>query len=194
MKAIRTIILLAAVAMATALLSCTPEEPVIDFPDVNSVDIAAEGGSQRVSFSTNYDWEASASDSWIQVSPASGKKGNASVSISVAGNDTGKARKGNVTINSSTLKKTISVNQAANLTQRLIIKHNNESFTSPVFSGSGIMGMINWGDGSEEAVSASLNHVYSSSGSHTVTVKMNGGTGFELSSIIGITEIDVSGF
>ena len=194
MKAIRTIILLAAVALTPALFSCTPEEPVIDFPDANSVSIAAEGGSQSVGFSTNYDWEASASDAWIQVSPSSGKKGNASVTISVGANDTGKERKGNVSIKSSTLNRTISVTQAANLTQTLVIRHGNDSFAIPVFSGSGIMGKVNWGDGSEEAISTSLNHVYSSSGSHTVTFRMNGGTGFDLSSIVGITEIDATEF
>ena len=193
MKAIKYIIICLAALLTPVLISCAPEEPTIDFSDSTTFAAPADGGSQSVSFITNYNWEASASDPWIQVSPASGKKGNASVTIKVIANDTGKARKGGVTITSQSLTKSITVNQAANLNQTLVIKHSNSTFAVPAITGS-VTGKVSWGDGSEENYSSNLKHSYSSGSSHTVTVKLNGGTGFDLSSLAGVTEIDVTEF
>jgi len=170
-----------------------PENPSLQV-SASTLDVSAEGGSQTVNLTSNYEWTAKASDSWIQVSPASGGKGSASLTIKADANNTGKARKGSVLLTCHSVSKvTITVNQAANLSQSLVIKHDNPSFAIPVISGSGVTGKVNWGDGAEENYSSSLNHTYSSSGSHTVTIKLNGGTSFDLK-LTGVSEVDVTEF
>ena len=201
MKTIRRFPLFLTLSLASFLLTACPSpepEPVPD-PDptlqvsVSSIDVAAEGDSQTVNLSANFDWTAKASDSWIQVSPASGSKGNASLTIRIEPNTSGQARKASVSVSCRTLTRTISISQAANLTQALVIKHENASFRIPVISGSGLTGKVNWGDGAEEAYSTSLSHNYSAAGSHTVTLRLSGGTAFEMS-LAGVTEIDVTDF
>ncbi|MBR5735513.1 MAG: BACON domain-containing protein [Bacteroidales bacterium] len=194
MKVTRYILLSVTIILALVPVSCTPVEPVIEFPDANSVVITADGGSQTVSFTTNYDWEATVSDSWIQISPAAGKKGNTTITITIGANGSDQERKGSVTINSQALRRSIAVTQAANYMQAIFITHENASFSPPVFTGIAIKGKIEWGDGTEDYYAPGYNHSYSSAGSHTVTIKMNGGTGFDIESLSGITEIDVSNF
>ena len=80
MKQIRRLITGLAVLLAPVLISCEQEDPSIDF-DTTTIEMKADGGSQSVSLTTNYDWSATASDSWLQVSPASGKKGTAVLTI-----------------------------------------------------------------------------------------------------------------
>ncbi len=190
-------------ALLSVLVSCDPVEPEpepVPEPDPSlqvgssSIDLGAEGGSQSVTLTANYDWSAKTTDSWLQVSPVSGQKGSASLTISADANNTGKARKGTVTVVCRSVNRTISVSQPANLAQSLVITHENTLFSIPVISGSGVTGKVSWGDGAEETYTTSLSHTYSSSGSHTVTIKLNGGTAFDLASIAGVKEIDVTEF
>lgn len=185
-------------ALASFLLTACPSpEPEPDPSlQVNPSSVAAgpEGATQTISLTANYDWTAKASESWIQVSPASGSNGSASLTISIQPNTTGQARKGSVTVSCRSLTRTVSVSQAANLTQALVIKHTNASFRVPSFTGSGLTGKVQWGDGAEETYSSSLVHNYASGGSHTVTIQLNGGTGFDLGIITGVTEIDITDF
>lgn len=187
-------LLLLAVLLAPVLMSCEKEEPSIDFGGSVSVEMPAEGGSTTVSLTTNYGWEASTADPWIQVSPASGMKGYATLTLRVLANDSGKARKGSVTVTCQTLNRGIQVSQQAKLTQSLVIKHDNPSFRIPSITGSGVTGKVDWGDGAEENYASSLFHNYASGGNHTVTIRLNGADAFELESVAGVTAIDLSSF
>ena len=183
---------LAALAIFAAA-SCQVE-PTMELDGSNSFEAGASGGSQSVKVTTNFDWSANASDPWIHVSPSSGSKGTANLTITADANDTGKDRSGSVTVTCGTITKTIRVTQAANLNQKLVFKHGNSTMTVPSISGSGVKGVVQWGDGAEENYSSSLSHTYSSSGSHTVTIALAGAGSFEFASLEGVTEIDVSGF
>lgn len=178
----------------TKSVSVSQEDDTSLTGDGAAIEIPAEGGSKTVTLSANHDWSAKASDTWIKVEPASGSGGSISLKISAEANDTGKAREGSVTVSCNSLNVSYKVSQQPNLSQQLVIKHENPSFTVPNILGSGLLGKVLWGDGTEEAYSSSLKHTYSSSGSHTLTIKFVGGTGFELGAITGITEIDVTEF
>ena len=189
MKTIRQITWSLTALLLVLLVACQPEEPSLEVMGSTSFDLESEGGSCSVSLTTNYAWDAQASDPWIHVSPTSGEKGSATLTILADANDTGKARSGAVTVNCQTLRQTIKISQKANLAQSLLIRHDNSSFSIPVLTGSGIQGKVNWGDGAEESYASSLQHTYSSAGSHLVTLQFNGATGFELKSIAGVSEI-----
>ncbi len=193
MKTIRILMMGLMVLLTPALLSCEREEPSVNF-DVATLDMKAAGGSQTVNLTTNYDWTATTSDPWLQVSPASGKKGTASLTVRADANDRSTLRRGSVTITCRDLTRSISVNQQPDLPQSLVIKHGNASFKAPSFTGSGMTGTVLWGDGAEETYRSGLIHTYASAGNYSVEIKTAGAYSFKVESVAGVTEIDFLNF
>ena len=76
----------------------------------------------------------------------------------------------------------------------LKIVHDNALFILPSFKGEGIVGTILWGDGKSEEYGATSEHSYENEQSHTVTVETWGTEEVSLSSLVGISEIDLSDF
>ncbi|MBD5355753.1 MAG: family 16 glycosylhydrolase [Bacteroides sp.] len=62
-----------------------------------SLTFGAQESSSSVTVTANTDWEMTASESWISLSPAKGTKGDTEVTVKVSGNDSD-ARQGNVTL------------------------------------------------------------------------------------------------
>ena len=182
-----------AVLLAPVLISCEQEEPSVKF-DVTTIDLKSSGGSQSFSITTNYDWSATTSDPWLQVSPTSGKKGMATLTVSADANDRGTLRKGSVTIACRDITRSLTVNQQPDLPQTLVIKHGNASFKAPVFTGSSVSGTIFWGDGSEETYSNGRTHTYASAGNYSVEIKAAGAYSFKVESVAGVSEIDFLNF
>lgn len=71
-------------------------------------------GSQQISLSTNQDWSATPSVSWITVSPASGSGSSnyQSIEVSVTENEGEQERGGTILIRGGELSKTVQVTQA----------------------------------------------------------------------------------
>ena len=63
-----------------------------------------------------------------------------------------------------------------------------------MLTGGNPYGKVLWGDGAEESYSSSLTHSYASAGSYTVTIKFTGSNAFEVATIAGIKEIDMTDF
>ena len=57
-------------------------DPFINI-EQSAIDVSNEGGSKSVTFSTNVSWTASVSDDWCGVSPASGDKGEMTLTITI---------------------------------------------------------------------------------------------------------------
>lgn len=76
----------------------------------------------------------------------------------------------------------------------LKIVHDNALFILPSFKGEGIVGTILWGDEQSEEYGATSEHSYENGQSHTVTVETWGTEEVSLSSLVGISEIDLSDF
>ncbi len=74
-----------------------------------SLEFAKEGESKNVTITSNTDWTAAASETWVTLGATSGK-GNATLAVTTAAND-GKARNATVTITAGTLVKTIAISQ-----------------------------------------------------------------------------------
>ena len=106
-------LLLGMFAMA-ATVACDPVEPEVT-PELNvnktEASVAAEGGSVAVQITSNVDWTAAADQNWVSVDPASGN-GNATVTLTVAPNETEEARTANVTVKADKLSKTVKISQA----------------------------------------------------------------------------------
>ena len=174
-------------------LACQREDPEVTF-NVATVDMPYSGGSKTVSLTTNYDWTATTSDPWLQVSPSSGKKGVASLTLRAEANDKSTTRKATVTVTCRDLIRSVTVTQMPSLSQTLVIKHANASFQAPSFTGSSLSAIVKWGDGTEEKYSSSLTHSYSTTGSHMVEINLAGAYSFTLASGAGVSEIDFLAF
>ena len=78
----------------------------------SSLAFSGEAGEQTVSLTTNHEWAAKASDSWISVSPENSTQQDATITVKVQKNGNYEGREGTVTISSGTAREYIKVTQA----------------------------------------------------------------------------------
>lgn len=91
-------------------------KPEATLSPADGLSFTAEGGEKVVTLDSNRDWTASSSqETWLTVSPASGKAGNGkTLTVTALPNKTTVAREANVTVKlGSSLVKTLKVTQAA---------------------------------------------------------------------------------
>lgn len=79
---------------------------------VSSLTFSGEAGEQAVTLTTNHEWAAKSSDSWISVSPESSTSQQATLTVKVQKNGEFDARQGTVTIMAGAARATITVTQA----------------------------------------------------------------------------------
>lgn len=73
--------------------------------------IVAEGGTVAVGFKASADWTATSDQPWCIVSPASGKAGNATVTVSAEKNEDYNERNATLILRVGTVQKKITVTQ-----------------------------------------------------------------------------------
>ena len=94
------------------IISCT-KDPYITPGSSQSISLEAGSASSEFVFSTNYDWTARSSESWLSVSPASGSAGdNIKIKISAAENSGYDVRSATVMLSAGEATQTITVQQA----------------------------------------------------------------------------------
>ncbi len=101
-----------ALAAAVVLASCKkePETPKLNV-DTLSLSFDVEGGAQTVGLACNYDWTATASESWITV-PSSGSKSTMTMSVTITvARNTGEDRTGTVTFAIEGRSATVNISQ-----------------------------------------------------------------------------------
>ena len=102
--------------VAVLSVSCQ-KEPSLTLSGPASLALGVSGDSQTLTFTTNRDWTVSSSDSWVTVSPSSGKGSDKPVTVKVncSPNTTYDDRTATVTIRAEGLSRTVTVSQPANL-------------------------------------------------------------------------------
>ena len=100
---------------AVLLFAACQKEPSLTLSGPTSLEWGGDGGSQTITFTSNYDWAVSSSDSWVSVSPASGKATDDPVTVTVkcSANSTYDERKATITIDAQGLTQSVAVRQAA---------------------------------------------------------------------------------
>ena len=88
----------------------------------------------------------------------------------------------------------VRVTQAQPLSQSLSLVFNGTELEAPLLAGNSIHAEIDWGDGVKETYAKTLTHTYATGGEHTVTLKMAGAVSFEIGTVAGVSEIDLSAF
>lgn len=103
---------------ATLLLFVACQKaPELTITSPSSIELDVNGNSGAITFTANRDWSASTSDSWISISPSSGKASDTPVTVTIRcnANTTYDERTATVTISMEDLSQTVSVHQPANL-------------------------------------------------------------------------------
>lgn len=88
-----------------------PEPGEITLQSDEALVFSDEGGSQEVAFNATLDWTATSSEGFVKVEPASGKKGDAAVTVTVAANEAYDPRTATVTLTCGEDTKTIQITQ-----------------------------------------------------------------------------------
>jgi len=103
---------------ALFLFAACQKAPELTITSPSSIELDVNGNSGAITFTANRDWSASTSDSWISISPSSGKASDTPVTVTVRcnANTTYDERTATVTISMEDLSQTVSVHQPANLT------------------------------------------------------------------------------
>ena len=97
------------------MFSCSEDEdPSLVISQIQTA-ISDIGGSQSITFESNMNWTAKASESWCTISPASGGPSTKSITITTAANDTYDARSCTLTLTAGGLTNTFTINQSSNL-------------------------------------------------------------------------------
>jgi len=110
MKRALTIVL--ALAFAISFIACE-KAPFLTMTGPRSYTFTRDGGSQSFAFSCNRDWSVSSTESWIKVSPASGKAsdGDITLTITCSPNTTYDARSATITVSLADLSESLTVTQ-----------------------------------------------------------------------------------
>ena len=101
-------------ALAACMLVFSCAKPAELDVMTSELSFTKDGGTQSISFSTNKDWTASASESWVTVT-SSGTSTSTSISVTAAANPDYDDRTATVTIKVEELTKTVSIKQSTNL-------------------------------------------------------------------------------
>ena len=126
--------LLVCVLALAALCGCS-KEPSLELDPGQSFVVGAEGGTVKISFTARRDWTAELVDpqasAWMGISPTSGKKGSAVITVSVSGNADYEDRSAALTISSNGKTETVTVSQK----QKDAILPKGDSVKAPVDGG-----------------------------------------------------------
>ncbi len=79
----------------------------------SALEFDVEAGEQSVTLTANHEWSALVSDTWVNVSPDNSTQQNATITIKVQRNETGKSREASVTLMAGTARASIQVKQEA---------------------------------------------------------------------------------
>ena len=110
-------------AAALILTGCDPKdsEPTPEITPTgdgvalfaSGIDVPAAATDVTLSFNSAVAWQAKSDVSWVVITPASGKAGDVTVTVSIERNDALESRAGAIAVTSEGITKTVSVRQAA---------------------------------------------------------------------------------
>lgn len=111
--------LFTALGIIVFFASACEKEPSLDIttPTASGVELSSNGASGTVTITANHDWTATPSESWVTVTPTSGKASDKPVKITISAgtNKTYEERTATVTITAGDLTQAITVRQEANV-------------------------------------------------------------------------------
>ncbi|HIZ86184.1 MAG TPA: BACON domain-containing protein [Candidatus Coprenecus stercoravium] len=160
--------------------------------------IAAEGGALTFPVNTNVSFSTSIPQgcTWIKQAASTKALEEKEISLTISQNTDPYSREAEVTFSFEDIKQTVTIRQYGTQTSGVFrLTHENTALTIPYITGGSFSsGTIDWGDNSSEQYATGLSHIYSSRGSHTVTVLCQGAETISIEGLVGITDLDLTSF
>lgn len=145
--------------------------------------------------STNVEFEVKTSVDWIQLAPETKGLEEVELSFVVEENETTANREGFITLSSENVEQKIRVVQLVRGDPNMLtITHNNKLFKAPMFTGTSVAAVIEWGDGKQDNYVMDITHEYSTQKTYTVEIQVWGAEEVTLPDIVGVSEIDFTKF
>lgn len=161
--------------------------------------VTYQGGEFSLSFSSNVECdviikEGNSTPDWIGLKQTR-TMSDRTLDFVVSPN-TGNSRRATITISSErTSDKVVYTVVQYGRMNSLLISHNASSLTSPAFGGSGVEGLVDWGDGAVEEWSSGIRHTYTDgAGSHVADFQTRNANSFTLNALTDIEDINVTNF
>lgn len=170
---------------------------VLDF-EASDYTVGAEGGVLNVNLKSNLDYSIKivGGDGWISTDDTKGIVSSTHKFI-VEKNPIKEGRSATVVFTDSKEKveKTIVIYQRP-LPDMIQLTYTGDSLTSPILKGQDVIASIEWGDNGKDSLygSTPVSHVYEKEGTWNVKVSANYMESFIISSLEGISELDLSDF
>ncbi|MBR5924233.1 MAG: Ig-like domain-containing protein [Bacteroidales bacterium] len=98
------------------LLVACQKAPELTITSSSNIEFSADGSIESIAFNANRDWSIIPSDSWVSVSPSSGKASNGLITVTIHcnANTTYEDRSAMVTIRMEELSQSVTIQQPAN--------------------------------------------------------------------------------
>lgn len=181
------------------LVGCSDEsniEPNLSILGTPSLSFEQQGGSQTFSFVSAKGWTATSNQDWCKVTPSSGQGGSVNLMIIVEVNNSTEQRESIISVMSDNLSREIKIIQQEVLTQsKLSVIHTNWMLNTPKIVGERLEGIVYWGDSNQEAYNGYImNHMYEEGKAYSFQMELLGAKEVEFQNLVGIKEIDLSGF
>jgi hypothetical protein len=162
----------------------------------SEIAIGSGSGTFVLTLGSNVEYDMSINADWLSLVQTRAFVEN-ELEFAYEANESADEREAVITFSYGSLKQEVKVVQSPQTREFVLgITHVNSMFKLPEFTGSVQSGYVEWGDGSQEAYSAGLEHEYGSSSEVKVEIKVQAGVGehvVKLENIEGIVEIDLSG-
>lgn len=85
--------------------------PISAYVSVNSITMSGEASEKIITVTANSEWNITPEVDWLSVSPASGGKGETSITVKATANDNEDSREGTILLSCGDVRSTISVTQ-----------------------------------------------------------------------------------
>lgn len=159
--------------------------------DPNSVSFGEEGGTERITVTSNLNWTASASAPWINIQYT---EGGSTLTISATRNQEAADRRGTVTVSGGDLYCTVSVSQSSAPLQVVRLSISGvQSWDAPRLEGTGMSGNISVGSTSV-AYQDGLRFELDDSKTYAVRIDAHYANTITFSKVEGIEELDLTAF
>lgn len=175
--------------LAAFLPACFPL-PQLEI-DATSVSFGEEGGTERITVTSNLNWTATPSASWINIQYT---EGGSTLTISATRNTESSERRGTVTLSGGELSRTVSVTQSSAPLQiaRLSIT-GVQTWNAPRLEGNGVSGTISVGSTTVDYQDG-LQFELSESKTYAVRIDAHYANTITFSKVEGIEELDLTAF
>jgi hypothetical protein len=145
--------------------------------------------------STNVEFEVQISVDWIELAPETKGLEEVELSFVLEKNETTANREGYIILTSENIEQKIRVIQLVRGDSNMLtITHNNKLFKAPMFTGTSVAAVIEWGDGKQDNYVMDITHEYSTQKTYTVEIQVWGADEVTLPDIVGVSEIDFTKF